>query len=181
MGKKFKALFLIFLFFFLIQFSLAQQNVVTVGDALKRIKIGGALELLFGLRPDQPIEVAIIWLILFIMLFFAFSDIFSIFTAFSRTTAYILGFGLALITAMTRLIFLAAVWLFGITGGLGALGVAIILITALVAAVGVHLASTKLVRWATRRQIAIEAIKAAKSPAKAWKKLQEFEELTKKK
>jgi hypothetical protein len=176
MGKKFKALLLIFLFFFLIQFSLAQN--VTVGDILKRIKIGWALELLFGLRPDQPIEVGIIWLILFIMLFFAFSDIFSIFTAFSRRTAYILGFGLALITAMTRAIFLLAIWIFGITGGLGTLAVAIILITAFLAAVFVHFGSLKLMKWVAKRQIAIKAIKEAQKPAEGWQKLEQFAKLT---
>jgi hypothetical protein len=134
--------------------------------------------LLFGLRPDQPIEVGIIWLILFIMLFFAFSDIFSIFTTFSRRTAYILGFGLALITAMTRAIFLLAIWIFGITGGLGTLAVAIILITAFLAAVFVHFGSLKLMKWVLKRKVGIQAIKEAEPVERAWLKLRFFDWMT---
>jgi hypothetical protein len=80
---------------------------------------------------------------------------------------------------MTRLIFLAAVWLFSITGGLGVLSVAIILITAFLAAVFVHLGSVKLMKWVLKRQVTTRAIKEAEEPSTAWLKLKFFETLTK--
>jgi len=174
--KILKILGLVFVLLFFIQFSFA----TTVGDVYTKIGVlGKSFELLFGLRSDQPIEVAIIWLIIFIMLFFAFSDIFKLFTVFSTTTAYILGFGLALITAMVRVIFWLSVWIFSVAGGLGALSIALVMISAFVVFFIVHwITGGPLLKWAFKRQVTIRAIKEAQEPAAAWKKLKEFERAT---
>ena len=178
--KKFLSLiFVLLLFISFAQFSFARQY--TVGDVLKGMKgLSNFFELFFGLTPDQPIEIAIIWLIIFIMLFFAFSDIIKLFTAFSTRTAYILGFGLALITAMTRSILFIAVWAFGITGALGVFSVIVVIISAFIAFAIIHWATGgPLLKWAIRRKIIISAMRSAEKPSAAWKKLEEFEEYTK--
>ena len=156
--KILKILGLFFVLLFFIQFSFAQ----TMGDVYKTIKIGGALELLFGLRPDQPIEVGIIWLIIFIMLFFAFSDIFKLFTVFSPKTAYILGFGLAMITAMVRGVLWLSVRIFSWIGGFGAISIALVMISAFLVFIIVHwLTGGRFYNWAARRQAQLQGIKAA--------------------
>jgi hypothetical protein len=151
-----------------------------VGDALKYVKLNRTFDILFGLKSDQPLEVGIIWLVLFIMLAAVFSDIFGTFIAISKTTAYIMGIGFAFIIASTRALFKFSIAIFGAIGYVGVLSVAIVILTALAAFVFIHLAIGKwAIKWATKRQIAIEAIREAKQPAEAWKKLKEFEELTK--
>jgi hypothetical protein len=115
------------------------------------------LERYFGLDPEAPIQVTVIWFILFIMFFFAFSDIISTFTAFSRFTSYILGFGLALITATTRLIAYLSLVLFSVVGGLGALAIAVAIGTAFVVFIFIHLGLGRFEKWISERKKMIEA------------------------
>jgi hypothetical protein len=133
------------------------QEGVTVGDVLKYVKLNKTVDLLFGLSPNQRIEVGIAWLALFIMLGFAFSDIIELFTAFSRRTAYILGFGLSLITAMARATFKLSLLLFSIAGGVGVVSVFISIIVAFGIFALLHIASWKIVRWLYRKRLQQEA------------------------
>jgi len=181
-SKTLKILFLIFIFLLIIQFSFAQRY--TVNDVIKSLRIPDRpLDILFGLTPDQPIEIAIIWLIILIMLFFAFSDIFNLFTGFSTRTSYILGFGLAMIAAMTRAVLWFSVWIFGKLAMFGVFSILIVLGAAFVAFTILHLLTggkaQGIMRWAVKRRIASKALKEAGEPAEAWKKLEEFAGLTK--
>jgi flagellar biosynthesis protein FlhB len=154
------------------------QEVTTVGDITK--SIGKWLADAFGytdVRASQDWRFMAILLVIFFMLFFAFSDIISNFTAFSKTTSYILGFGLAVIAALTKGVLFLAHYVFGITAALGTISVAIVIITAFVAVVLLHLGLEKFEPWLSRRKRYIEA---AKETAKVKKGMQLLYELGKK-
>ena len=130
--------------------------VVTWGDIVPW-GLEKVFDLLFGLKPDVQLEVGIVFLILFIMFFAAFSDIIRMFTLFSKTTSYILGFGLALITAMTRATFVLATLLFSVVGGLGIVAIVVAVATAFIVFLLIHVGSYKFLRWMIKRKYLMEA------------------------
>lgn len=175
--KKFnkKLLFLLYtIFIILIFFNFAFAQEATYPE----IRIPLYIQWFYP-TEKAPITLVLISIIIFFMLAFAFSEIIRVFTMFSTFTSAIIGTGLAIIAALTRVIFWLSFWIFQFTAGLGVIAIAIILITAFVAAIGIHLAFKPILRWTARRHVALEAIKEAKSPATAWKKLEEFEKMTK--
>jgi hypothetical protein len=165
------------LVFFILIFHLfslvSAQEVTTVGDITK--SIGKWLADAFGytdVRASQDWRFMAILLVIFFMLFFAFSDIISNFTAFSKTTSYILGFGLAVIAALTKGVLFLAHYVFGITAALGTISVAIVIITAFVVVVFIHVAlwpiQKKAIERRQRRQVrkTVERIKKGKEEMK---------------
>lgn len=105
-------------------------------------------------------ENLILYLAIFIILFFAFSDIVNLFSTFTETTSWVIGFGLAIIAGVTKTISWIA-GIFAITAGIGAVGIAIIVCTAVFAAVVLHLGVRgPLQRWQKARQIEIDAFKS---------------------
>jgi hypothetical protein len=117
----------------------AQEKATTIGDVGKAIGkwIGDA----FGyteIKATSDWRFVAVLVVIFFMLFFAFSDIIYSFTTFRKTTAYILGFGLALIAALTKGVLWLSRFFFGITAALGALAVAVIIVIAFVIAVLMH-------------------------------------------
>jgi hypothetical protein len=149
------------------------QEVTTVGDITK--SIGKWIADAFGysdIRASQDWRFMAILLVIFFMLFFAFSDIISNFTAFSKTTSYILGFGLAVIAALTKGVLFLAHYVFGITAALGTISVAIVIITAFVVVVFIHVAlwpiQKKAIERRQRRQVrkTVETMKKAKEEMK---------------
>ncbi len=99
---------------------------------------------------------------IFAILFFALSDIVSLFSTFSEVTSWVIGFGLALIAGVTKIVGSIA-GIFAIVGLMGAIGISIIIIAAIGAAVILNLSiGGPLKRWQERRQSEIESFKTAK-------------------
>jgi len=120
------------------------------------------------LGPTQVTwEQLILHLAVFFIIFFALSEIIMGFSSFSDITAYIIGFGLALIAGVTKTIKLAAAAL-GLGAGVGAIGIVIIVISSIFAAVVLNLGvGAKLQEWRTRRQQAINEFKTEAGFAEA--------------
>jgi hypothetical protein len=117
----------------------AQEKVTTVEDIGKAI--GKWISDAFGytdIKATSDWRFVAVLVVIFFMLFFAFSDIIYSFTTFKKTTAYILGFGLAVIAALTKGVLWLSRFFFGITAALGALAVAVIIVIAFVIAILMH-------------------------------------------
>ncbi len=105
-------------------------------------------------------ENLILYLAIFAILFFALADIVSLFSTFTETTSWVIGFGLAIIAGVTNIIeFIAGV--FAVTAGIGAIGISIIVISAVFAAVVLNLGiGGPLKKWRQARQKEINKFKA---------------------
>jgi hypothetical protein len=109
-----------------------------------------------GLASSTWSEITIV-IIIFIMLAFAFSDIIKITTLFSPFVAYIIGFGLAVIAALTGLVVQIAYVAMAFTAGLGVLSVVISLISAFVVWILIHLGVANVGKWLSRRKAYMKA------------------------
>jgi hypothetical protein len=108
----------------------------------------------------------IIRLAVFAILFFAFSDILTMFSTFQDATAYAVGFGLALIASVAKIVE-GISHLFAAAAGLGAIGIVVIIIWSLFAAVTLHLGiGGSLRKWRLQRQAEIEGMKATQGTAR---------------
>jgi uncharacterized protein (UPF0333 family) len=91
----------------------------------------GFLKYFFGDIPSGLVDLTngtsavIIVIVLFLMLLITFGDILSAFGAFSKSSAWLLGAGLAIIAANLKVIMIIAVWSFGIVAGFGVVSVAV--------------------------------------------------------
>ena len=105
-------------------------------------------------------ESLILYLAIFAILFFALSDIVSLFSTFTEATSWVIGFGLAVIAGVTNIIHSIA-GIFAITAGIGAIGISIIIIAAVGAAVILNLGiGGPLRKWQHARQVKIDKFKA---------------------
>lgn len=108
---------------------------------------------LFGVNPvTESWQLVIISIVIFSMFGFAFSDIISITTLFSKTVSYILGFGLAIIASLSGLTSGLAYWLFSITAALGIFSVVASLISAFVVWFLIHWGVGGIEQWLMRRK-----------------------------
>ena len=108
------------------------------------------------------LEGLILRLAIFVIIFFGLGELVALFTTFSDATSYLISFGLALIAGVTKIINFV-VGLFGIVAGVGALGIALIIIGGLISAVTLNLGiGGWLRRWRMERQVEIEAMKSEK-------------------
>jgi|SRR3989338_8081128 len=106
------------------------------------------------------LEGLILRLAIFVIIFFALGELIALTTSFQQATAYLISFGLALIAGVTKIINLVA-GLFGVVSGLGALGIALIILGGLVSAVTLNLGIGGWIRrWRMERQMEIEAMKS---------------------
>ncbi|MEM2932782.1 MAG: hypothetical protein QW622_01035 [Candidatus Pacearchaeota archaeon] len=147
-----------FLFILPLVFAQKGEKVTTIGDIGRAI--GKWIADAFGysaLTTGADWRFVTILVVIFFMLFFAFSDIIEAFTMFRKSTSYILGFGLAVIAALTKGILKLAHYIFGITAGLGALAVAIVIVTAFFAIVVIHLGMSQFAGWLAKRKYMMEA------------------------
>jgi hypothetical protein len=129
---------------------------------------------LFGVDFNFTWTQAAIVLIIFLMLAFAFSDIFNNLTMFSTWVCYLLGFGLALIAALTRLVLTLAIYTAQITAAFGVVSVFVSLIIAFVFWVLIHLGVENLGKWIIRRQAYMKASKSATEVTTSAKFFKEF-------
>jgi hypothetical protein len=143
----------------------------------------GLLEWLFGFRPVATWGDLIMFVLISLILIFAFRDILLIFTPFSDTTNKIIAVSLALIAAFARLSYWIARVSFTVAASIGAFGVGLAIILAFASFIVLLTVSDWLQKFrerAVRRMIHMKALKEAEVPAEAWQKLKEFEMLTKK-
>ncbi len=111
-------------------------------------------------------ESLILYLAIFAILFFALSDIVSLFSTFSETTSWVIGFGLAIIAGVTGAV-RGIAGIFAVTAVFGAVGIAIMIIAAIGAAVILNtFIGGPLKRWQSARQTQIDQFKAARGFAK---------------
>ena len=123
------------------------KNIVTVG---------------LGSKAVVSWENLVLYLAIFFMLFFALSDIVMLFSTFTDTTSWVMGFGLAIVAGVTKTISWIA-GIFAITAGIGAVGIAIIIIMAVLAAVVLNMGIRgPLMNWRQKRQTEIDSFKAGK-------------------
>jgi len=106
------------------------------------------------------IESLILHLAIFLIIFIAVSDIIEGLSTFSQGVAWTIGFAIALVAGVTKIIaYLAG--LFGIVAGIGALGVALIAVSTIVAAVILNFGvGGPLRKWRQARQKEIDEFKA---------------------
>jgi len=141
----------------------------------------GLANILLGLDASGSVLVSalVVHIAVFAILFFALSDIIHGFSAFSEMVSYIIGFGLALILGATGAVGLIG-GIFGVTAGIGALGIAIIVLASVFAAVVLHLGVGKsLQKWRLNRQMQIEVHKAMKGSSKAADAIRGLKEIQK--
>ena len=106
-------------------------------------------------------ENIIIHLAIFMIIFFAMSEIVAGFSSFSETVSWVIGLGMALIAGATKIIYLLAS-VMGITAGIGAVGIMIIILAAIGAAVILNLGIGGSMRtWRMKRQVDIKKHKVA--------------------
>ncbi|MBM3247346.1 hypothetical protein FJZ17_02285 [Candidatus Pacearchaeota archaeon] len=117
---------------------------------------------LLGITGSTTLEAFIIQLMVFLIIFVAISDILSMFSTFSSNVSWIIGFALAAIAGVSGIVN-TIVGILGITAGIGALGISVIIIGSLVAAVTLNLGLGGWARkWRMQRQLEVDAIKSTK-------------------
>ena len=120
------------------------------------------LKVILGEKATMSWENLILYLAIFMILFFAISDIVALFSTFQETTSWVIGGGLAVIAGVTNVVeYIAGI--FAVTAGVGAVGIAIIIGTAIFAAVVLNFGIRgPLQKWQKSRQREIDAFKAEK-------------------
>ena len=93
---------------------------------------------LFASDSSLTWQLLFIMLLIFTILAFSFVDIFTAFTSFQKGTAVVIGISLALLASVTGVVKGIAIW-FGLTAGLGAVGIGIVLINSIVVFVAINL------------------------------------------
>jgi len=163
----------LFIALFIFSAQMAQAQAAGGGPSIGEVmsSVGSFLRDAFGytdIRAGSDWRFVTVLVVIFVMIFFAFSDMIDGLTAFSKTTSYILGFGLAVIAALTKGILELSRWAFAITAGLGTIGVAIIILSAFVATILIHLGVGSVEGWLKRRKTLAQAgYYAAKTAAGA--------------
>jgi len=120
----------------------------------------------------------VLHLAVFLLIFIALAEIVMMFSSFSEGASYLIALGLAIIGGVTG-IYQIIVASLGLTAAIGGVGVAIILIGAILAAISLNWGVTGWVRkWRLRRQAEISSfktMKTAKSVGNAIKALSQIE------
>lgn len=129
--------------------------------------IGTVAKVVLGVAPPITYEQLILFIAIFLILMFALADLIQLLSTFSETTSWVIAFGLAIIAGVTKMIYYIA-GIFGITAGIGAVGIAIIIIMAIIAGVVINIGFGKAIqKWALQRQIGVTSAKVAKGFGKA--------------
>jgi len=145
MDRKIKWLIIVFVATFLLLNNFILVEAQTVGEIGK--SIAEWFKDAFGytdISASSDWRFAAVLIVIFFMFFFAFSDILYNFSPFSKTTSYILGFGLAVIAVLTKLVVSLSRFLFGLTATLGAFSVMAVIIATFIAFAVIHVAAAKL-------------------------------------
>ncbi len=117
------------------------------------------------------ISMLMVWLIIFV----AFGDIFETFSSFSRGIAWVIAFGVAVIAANVGLISWLFIWFTGIFVWAGAAAVYVGLLASFVAFFAVNWGITPLVTWLKNRSKMIKATSGATRAGDAVRNLSRVE------
>lgn len=141
----------------------AQTQTAIPADSL----FGQIFQFLLGAPTPFTYESLAIFLAIFFIILFALAEIVEMFSTFSSTTSWVIAVGLAIIAGITKTIAgIAAI--FGLTAGLGAIGIGIIIITAIISAMIINIGFGEAIQaWALKRQISVTSAKVNKGFAKA--------------
>lgn len=120
---------------------------------------------LFASDSSLTWQLLFIMLLIFTILAFSFVDIFTAFTSFQKGTARVIGISLALLASVTGVVKGIAIW-FGLTAGLGAVGIGIVLINSIVVFVAINLFMGKSALIAMHEKKAMGDIAAEASATK---------------
>jgi len=123
------------------------------------------LNFVFGVDTIDTWQIMIIMLLVFAILVVSFIDIFTAFTSFQKSTAIVIGISLALLASVTGVVKGVAIW-FGLTAGLGAVGIGIVLINSIVVFVAINLFMGKSALIAMKEKKALDEIAAEASATK---------------
>ncbi|MBI5148462.1 hypothetical protein HZA33_02165 [Candidatus Pacearchaeota archaeon] len=161
-----KTLILIFLFLLVSQTTLIFAATTLFPTDYSKALFGGEgilgniTKYVFGYEGGnirEGIVIMAVWLIIFV----AVSDMVSLFATFSSTVSWLIGFGLAVIAANTGFISGLALWAFGAAAALGAIATLVVIVSALLVAVIVHLGLGRFKPWLERRGVVAATAKGA--------------------
>ena len=132
--------------FFLIKFSIYfVTNVLPkVGESATQTALNmpdwldSTVGLVLGQAATGTVESLVLSLAVFFILLFALGDIINQFSSFNEGISWIIAIGLALIAGVTKMVSIIVGW-FGITAGIGAFGIGVIVIGAILTAVALNL------------------------------------------
>lgn len=118
-------------------------------------------------QASTKVGAVIIYIMIWLILFVAFSDIVSLFSPFTEWVGWVIGLALAIIAAQLRWIYSMAAWMASATAAFGAIGVFISIIVSIVAATLLGFGTASLRKWAVQRKLAIQQVKGLSGRAKA--------------
>ena len=121
----------------------------------------------------------VIFLMMWLIIFVAFGDIFESFSTFNPAIAWIIAFALAVITGLTQMTSKLALGITTWFTWAGTFAVYLALLTAIVAFLAVNFGITSLTKWIIARKLMNQAIRgetSVKKAASGIKHAKEFEE-----
>jgi len=124
--------------------------------------LDGFLQIVLGIDPPLTVEQLIVHLAVFFIIFFALGEIVALVTVFSGFTSWLISLSLALVAGVTGVV-PYVVGLMALTAGLSLIGIMIIILTAVFAAVTLHVGLGQAIRrWRLERQIEKDNLKMMK-------------------
>ena len=106
------------------------------------------LSIIFGEDSLQSVESLVLFLAVFLILFVALADIINAFSTFNEISSWGIAFGVAIIGSVSRVVEAIVGW-FGLTARVGAIGIGLIIMWAIVVAVAVNF----LIGWSGLREM----------------------------
>ncbi len=140
----------------------------------KALQEGLGVVLSFFTGIEDNFVMNFVLLIVFVMLCFAFRDIFAFSGWFGDTTEWVLAIGLALIFAMAGTLRGLGVWVFRAVSTFGAITVGVSLFAMFIIFLVVHIWFSKIFLWYKTEQSRQKAIVHAGKVADAWEGLKAF-------
>ena len=138
-----------------------------------------AFNIVLGIVSPITVEQLVLFLAIFVIIFFGLGELVSMFSTFSEATSFIIAFGLAIIAGVTKVISVIASYA-ALTAGIGAIGILLIIVGAIAAAITLNLGVGGAVRrWRMRRQVEIEAMKSEKGTGRVTSALKGLKEVEK--
>lgn len=123
------------------------------------------LNFLFGVETIPNWQFLLVMVLVFLILGIAFQDIFQSFTSFSAGRAMLIAWLLAVLASVLGVVRGIAVWL-GLTAGLGAVGIGIVLVNSVIVFVAVNLFIGKNALIKMKEAKTLEEIEEAASKTK---------------
>lgn len=139
------------------------------------------LKNVFGVQGALEISQTIVAIMIWMILFTAFTDLIYALGPFSKTTSWFIGFGLAVIAANVGWVWWFTEFAFSVVAGLGAAAVAIVLGSIFLLVIATYLGFDKFANWLRARKDAMLADKGIQNMKKGMDVLSEVGKHAKKK